>query len=562
MPKLTIAIPTKLQINANCILSLLSSISQIKHFQNEIRILPGKSNIDQARSILLTQWYDNATDDDLFLFIDSDQTFTQKDILDLIEIKSDVSVGVYSNAIGKPICFPVEPEKFFAGKTQDLYYGATGFMLIHKSICTKVIEYLRREHRTEPRFWISNEFRNIIPFFTQRFIESELNPGSGKEWLGEDFNFCWLTRKVGGSIKGMISKTLGHEVPQIKYFYPDTFNVNQWDNKSIVYYTGPSIVWNPSQIKTGLGGSETAIVNLSRFWQSKGYQVTVYTNSQDMIHEGVNYINYQKFNINDQFNILVLWRLYGCTVLQTVKAKKILLDVHDVPDQRYRIIDTFLDKINYIMVKSEYQKKLFPTKFHDKIKVIQNGINFEFFQKETKKNYNKLIYTSSYDRGLNYMLEYGFPKIREKVPDVEFHIYYGMDLVRDQKFKEHIQKLVKQPGVIEHGKIGQQELALERLNSVIHYYVGDFQEIDCISTKESVYAGCLPVTSNVGVFEERDYLKVLGDPKTREVQEKGAEEIIKLLTDKKYYDEQLSKISKSKIESWEQVGEKWINLFN
>jgi hypothetical protein len=36
------------------------------------------------------------------------------------------------------------------------------------------------------------------------------------------------------------------------------------------------------------------------------------------------------------------------------------------------------------------------------------------------------------------------------------------------------------------------------------YVTNTISEIDCISIKESVLAGCIPIISNFGVFEERD----------------------------------------------------------
>ena len=70
-PTLTIATPAKSQIHSKFALSLLSSTSILsKYFNVMIDILPGKSNIIHARSIMLSKWYDNSRDNDLsFLLI-------------------------------------------------------------------------------------------------------------------------------------------------------------------------------------------------------------------------------------------------------------------------------------------------------------------------------------------------------------------------------------------------------------------------------------------------------------------------------------------------------------
>ena len=254
---LTIAIPTKQSIHARCILSLMQSMTNVKGMQVKIRILPGKSNITHARSILLTEWFDGANEDDLFLFIDADQTFTQDDIMACIhEIQNsdaDVVCGVYCNSAGMPNVHAKDPMSFFRGSTKDVFYSATGFMMISKPVLYKCMEFMKNEsiHKNgNIRYWISQREQNIIPFFRQRFINSETMPGSGREWLGEDYGFCWLVRHSGGKIHSLIRPTVGHEVAQVRFFYPSEFNSKTWSEKSLVYFCGHGNVevhWSPKE---------------------------------------------------------------------------------------------------------------------------------------------------------------------------------------------------------------------------------------------------------------------------------------------------------------------------
>ncbi len=569
MPILTIAIPTKLHINANCVLSLLESLPKITGYKNSIQILPGKSNIDQSRSILLTQWFDIAKDDDLFLFIDSDQTFIASDIQSLIELESDVTCGIYSNSAGAPACHAVNRKEFYEGKSHDLYYGATGFMMIHKGICHRIYDYLKKEYGGDARFWISNNYRNIIPFFTQRMIESELDPGSQREWLGEDYSFCWLVRKVGGNLKGKISKTIGHEVANIKYFYPESYQSKTWPTNSIVYYTGNSRkCWSPNELSKGLGGSETAVIYLSQCWKKHGYDVTVYGNVDEGKYNGIKYFRHNKININDQFNVIVLWRGFGLSILPNIKAKYLLLDMHDLPSPQYQVVDQFYDKINKIMVKSEFHKSKFPKSVKSKIDVIPNGIIPALITSKlnfNQKNTYKLIYASSYDRGLEQMLEWGWPVIQKEVPNAELHVFYGMELVQDPQFVNKINKLIAQPGIYDHGKVGQKELNEFRKQCMIHYYVGDFEEIDCITVKESVLNGCIPIVSSQGVFQEQKYCNIIeGHALKKNTHLQAANLIIKILSKPKilkFYQEKLQK-NIDQIVTWDQVGEQWLNMFS
>ena len=155
----------------------------------------------------------------MFIFIDSDQTFEVKDIEKLINLKvCDVAVGILARSNNTPTSHPVNIDNFVKGKDSRLLYGSTGFMLIRRSICSKIIPYLADEYNcNSPRFIVGEKDINIIPFFAERFVENELSPNSTRLWLGEDYSFSWLVRKVGGIIRGFMSDTLGHQVAQIVY---------------------------------------------------------------------------------------------------------------------------------------------------------------------------------------------------------------------------------------------------------------------------------------------------------------------------------------------------------
>src|SRR5207237_979504 len=91
MPTLQLSMPTTQTINAKTVLSLFLALPKLR-YPSRLRVQEGLSNLDLARSILLTEWYDNAADDDLFLFVDSDQTFTAEDVHALIDLGGDVAV--------------------------------------------------------------------------------------------------------------------------------------------------------------------------------------------------------------------------------------------------------------------------------------------------------------------------------------------------------------------------------------------------------------------------------------------------------------------------------------
>ena len=575
MKELTLAIPTKISINATTVLSLLNSIRTIKGYSVKLEILPGKSNIDQARSIMLTRWYDTSSDDDIFMFIDSDQTFLVEDIDNVITLNGDVNVGIYVNRANLPTCYPLNHQKFYTKQDNRLLYGATGFMAITRPILKKVIDYLKIENRmnTEPRFWIDDRHQNIIPFFTQRLIDSEINPEvTKKQWLGEDYGFCWLVRQCGGTIKGHLSSTIGHDINDIKYFdhvknIPDT-----WDEKSVVYYMGGSeLQWSANRIHMeGLGGSETAVIKLSEEWGKLGYNVTVFGNCPTEIVNNVKYIHFTKFKPVDNFNIIILWRAFGIVALNRINSfNKLYIDLHDMPyENRYMILNKFGENIDRIFVKSNFHKTMLlnllnNSKISDKVTALENGILIDILNnaksKDIIRNDKRLLYTSCYTRGLMDMLKYGYPYIKKHIPDIEFHICYGMDLVKNNQFKNEINDLLKQDGIVHHGRIGHKELSELRESCGTHYYIGHFKETDCISVKESLYSGLNVVVSESGVFKERSnfFETIVGDTTTKQVQENAGKYIVNLIKKNKLK----NKRDKYEFKDWADVAKEWANIF-
>eukprot|EP00952_Eustigmatos_sp_NYUAD-ZCMA_P010994 44799-Eustigmatos_ZCMA.PRE.1 len=71
-------------------------------------------------------------------------------------------------------------------------------------------------------------------------------------------------------------------------------------------------------------------------------------------------------------------------------------------------------------------------------------------------------------------------------------------------FKEEMEALLQQDGIIEHGRLPADDVAFLKATCGYHlYYTDSLAEIDCISVRESLVAGCTPILSAVNVFSER-----------------------------------------------------------
>lgn len=153
----------------------------------------------------------------------------------------------------------------------------------------------------------------------------------------------------------------------------------EWPEKSIVYYAsfgGPSFEqWDPTSLEKGIGGSETAVIQLSREWAKKGYKVTVFCDCGEGAgeYDGVEYKDFRLINWNDKFDTLVLWRSPHLLDMD-LKANRIFMDLHDVispldwPKHR-------MDKIDKVFFKSQMHREYLPKLPDSKAVVISNGMD-------------------------------------------------------------------------------------------------------------------------------------------------------------------------------------------
>jgi len=157
-----------------------------------------------------------------------------------------------------------------------------------------------------------------------------------------------------------------------------------WADNSIVIFCGQGYEeWGPHTTDKGMGGSEEAIVYLSRALAEKGYRVTVYGEVPHEIwdHEwkpknGLMFPEYRpwkEMDPRDQFNVFVAWRAPAFT--EQINAKVKIVDVHDIIPQD-AVKD--YDDTTYF-VKSNYHRELYPKLADGKFRVIGNGIVKEQF---------------------------------------------------------------------------------------------------------------------------------------------------------------------------------------
>lgn len=184
---------------------------------------------------------------------------------------------------------------------------------------------------------------------------------------------------------------------------------------------------------------------------------------------------------------------------------------------------------------------------------------------------HKLLYSSSYDRGLDVLL-YLWSDIKRIYPDAELHIAYGWDLFmavahnnpERMEWKETTEALMQQDGIIHHGRIGKKELKALRKECGIWAYPTYFTEINCISALEAQFDGCVPVTMDYAALSETvgSGVKVKGDILDPEVKDTYLKELLSLMGDKKRWKQESKKAQKfARTFTWDKIATQWINEF-
>lgn len=145
--------------------------------------------------------------------------------------------------------------------------------------------------------------------------------------------------------------------------------------------------WGPHTLDKGMGGSEEAVVYLSRELAKLGWDVHVYgavekgfvdnfSEDEEPITEAggmVTYWPWRQFDRRDNFNVFVAWR--APDFAEHVNAKVKIADIHDIiPVERVKD----QEDLTYF-VKSKFHRDLYKHLSDDKFRIIGNGIDKEQF---------------------------------------------------------------------------------------------------------------------------------------------------------------------------------------
>jgi len=283
----------------------------------------------------------------------------------------------------------------------------------------------------------------------------------------------------------------------------------------------------------GLGGSESAVILISKELAKIGFEVTVYNSCLDSqassgIYDGVTYIDHSQFIDDTDYDIVICSRTIKpffqgnqysriCNV-----AKYTVLWMHDTfcdGDEHieHMLITGVLDEVynlsdfhtNYTLNCNHGNHRNFEVLKH-KIFQTRNGVVKRREVDISKKDRNHFVYNASFTKGVRPLLDDIWPHVKREIPDAHLTIIGGYYRFRegaepDQQEKDlraYIELTPKEFDVTFTGVISQSEIADILCDATFFLYPCDFPETFGISTLEAILYKTIPITSRFGGLEE------------------------------------------------------------
>lgn len=323
-------------------------------------------------------------------------------------------------------------------------------------------------------------------------------------------------------------------------------------------------VWDEEgYINGSVGGSEAWAIKLSDELVNRGYDVYIFANPKEE-HDsknGVHYLSnlsFEKYCNEQTFDYIIMSRTVEA-IKYVKNCNNIYLMCHDVEIGGF--YNGCLNDVKKVMYQSDFQHEILRTKYS----IPDNKFyrTFECIEQDLYDKYdgiektNKMLFSSGFGRGIRWIAENVFPKIKKEVPDFELHISgYNDGDIMIQSFK--------QDGIFVHGKLNRDDYLKMQCSSKIwiypsHGYDSEFNrnnETFSICCAENAYAknacilgrwGCFASTlEGYNGFVGDDLFNGIIEPMDYDNLEKFADELandaIKCLKNEDY---RLSKVASS-----------------
>lgn len=285
----------------------------------------------------------------------------------------------------------------------------------------------------------------------------------------------------------------------------------------------------------GLGGSESAVILISKELARLGFKVTVYNNCIDSqaspgTYDGVSYIDHTQIDkFEDEYDVVFssrsIFPFFPGSIYHFIpKSKWKVLWMHDTFCKGDELIEEMLMSgvINEVFTLSDFhtnytlnnehgKKRMFDVLKHRNFQTRNGAVKYIDEVDLDKKDPNHFVYNASVTKGLKPLLQMIWPDVKRLIPDAHLTVIGGYYRFRDGSEPDEQEKdLVnfrederyKQLGVSFTGVITQQEIAKILANATYMIYPADFPETFGISTLESLLYRTPLITCRFGALEE------------------------------------------------------------
>jgi len=373
----------------------------------------------------------------------------------------------------------------------------------------------------------------------------------------------------------------------------------------------------PEALDKGIGGREGALLRLSKEWAELGHEVTNFVPVKQasrfeeehkvrVIPSGVSHIGdpfTREIGFHEYIPISLAKPMLASFPYDAVVAWEcptIYDSEHIIQKQKVRLVHMQVAHFDVnemeaaeqlstgVVALSEWAKEFLVhsgLEMDDKILYVRpNGVNINDYPlNRIRKNPNNIsfVYSSSPDRGLLPLLR-AWPDIRKNYSKAKLHVAYGVrDYVsknmwshnRPGEMSIEIIERLRQPGVIDVGKIGQKQLANLQMNATAWLYPADTiqpTETGCITAIENMAAGNPCIISDADCLES-EFSKTVVDgdevPLTAIIplpfdKDKWVEGV-EYLQENPHIARELGRRGRSFAESrdWSKIAPTWIDLF-
>ena len=263
----------------------------------------------------------------------------------------------------------------------------------------------------------------------------------------------------------------------------------------------------------GIGGSEYCVIKLADYLDTAGYDVTITGDVNEGNWYGVEYTHYTNLKQEDHYDVVIAINYIHyhkhLEELDITFDKNIFWLHNEEPFRWYKggeieDIKSELDKIDVIVGVSEFHANI----IKDKLKALgytssRNDTYIRFINNAIDRNdyiglmpvdkiKNRIIWTSSPDRGLDYILD-NWLEWKQQVPDLSLEIFCPP--YAKTWFKHDINDL---PDVKWQGSLGPEALKREIMKAEWWIYQSEYVETYCISALEMMMGRVKLITNGPG----------------------------------------------------------------